>query len=171
LDDDVPCVKKPLDEQNHRRRKRKSVPWRELDCFKQDIDLELREAVMSESQTRFINTERLAVDLGSICSAVAIGAECNEVVILVLLTVFPRDDVVNVNLDVSARWDGAPVARFDKYSPANLSRDCRTPVCHEEALFNAEFVISLRREQPTLGATDRAIRYHPAYRPLYTVNV
>jgi hypothetical protein len=109
--------------------------WRPLDAFgcrqavevEQQINLQLGEPIVRETEVGFIEAQRLSVDLSSIRTPVAVGTEGDEVVIFVSLTFRPRDNVVDINLDVPAGWNGASVARFHENSPSNVGRYWRPP--------------------------------------------
>jgi hypothetical protein len=51
-----------------------------------------------------------------------IRANGDEVIVLVRLTLRPRDNVMDVNFDVSASGNSAAVAGLDKDAPADVSR-------------------------------------------------
>ena len=77
---------------------------------------------MSETKIEFVKPEALTINFPSIGTPMAIRAECDEVVVLVRLTLRPRDNVMNIDFDVSTGGDGAPVASFDQDAPADVSR-------------------------------------------------
>jgi hypothetical protein len=93
---------------------------------------------MNEPQIELVEPKRLSINIPGIGAPVTIGAECDEVVILVRLTLGPRDNVMNVDLDVSASGDGAPVSRFDQNSAADISRDWGSGISHSNSLANVK---------------------------------
>ena len=57
-----------------------------------------------------------------------IRTESDEVVILMRLTLRPRDNMMNFNFDVSTSGNSAAVASLDKDAPADFSRYWRVPI-------------------------------------------
>ena len=78
---------------------------------------------MSETQVGLVEPQTFTVNLPAISAPVAVCTESDEVVILVRLTLRPRDNVMNLNLDVSAGGDRATVSRLDQNPPHNTSGD------------------------------------------------
>lgn len=95
---------------------------------------------MNEPQIELVEPKRLSINIPGIGAPVTIGAECDEVVILVRLTLRPRDNVMNIDLDVSASGDGAPMSRFDQNTAADISRDWGAGISHINSLANAESI-------------------------------
>ncbi len=83
---------------------------------------------MSEPEIELIKPEGLTVYLPSIGAPMAVRAEGDEVVILMRLTLRPRDNVVKLDLDVSASGDSAAVPGFDQDAPFDISRYWRAPI-------------------------------------------
>ena len=83
---------------------------------------------MREPEVELVKPEGFTVYLPSIGAPVAVRAEGDEVVILMRLTLRPRDNVVNVDLDVSTSRDGAAMPSLDENSPLDVSRYWRAPV-------------------------------------------
>jgi hypothetical protein len=88
----------------------------------------LRELVVSEPQVEFVEPQGLTVNFPSIGAPMVVRAKGDEVVVLVRLTVRPRDNVMDIDFDVSASGDGAPMTCLDKDTPSDLSRYWRTSV-------------------------------------------
>lgn len=76
---------------------------------------------MSEPQVGLVHSQTFAIDLPPISPPVTVGADSDEIVVVVRVALRPRDNVVNIDFDVSASRDGASVASFDKYSPPEFS--------------------------------------------------
>ncbi len=83
---------------------------------------------MNETQVNFVEPKSLTINLPSIGAPMAIRAESDEVVIFVRLTLRPRDNVMNVDLDVSASGDRAPMPSLDEDAAADVSRYWRTTI-------------------------------------------
>ena len=79
---------------------------------------------MSEAKIGFVEPLTFSVDLPLASAPVAVGAEGNEIVVLVRLTLRPVDNVVNVNIDMSAGGDGASVTGLHKYASAEVCGYC-----------------------------------------------
>jgi hypothetical protein len=77
------------------------------------VDLELRALVVRESQTRFVDPKCLSVNLSTVSTRVAVWTECNQVVVIVRKTCFPRNNVMNFDRDVSARGYCTAMAGLD----------------------------------------------------------
>ena len=89
---------------------------------------------MNESQVEFVEPEGLTINIPSIGAPMAIRAEGDEIVVGVRLTFRPRDNVMDIDFDVSTDGDSAAVARLNQDSPAEFSRYWRTPVVsHQES--------------------------------------
>jgi hypothetical protein len=89
--------------------------------LEEDIHLKLRVFVVNKSEVELVKSKRLSVDFLGIGAAVTVGAKCNEVVIVVRLTFRPGDDVVNVDVDISAGRNGAAVPRLDEDTSTELT--------------------------------------------------
>jgi hypothetical protein len=83
---------------------------------------------MNEPQINFIKPKCFSINLPGVGAPVAIGAECDEIIILVRLALRPRDNVMNINLDVSTGRDGASVPSLDENTSTDVSRYWRTVI-------------------------------------------
>lgn len=83
---------------------------------------------MSESEVELVEPERLSIDFPIIGAAMTIRAEGNEIFIFVRSTRSPRDDVVNIHVDMPTSRDSAPVAGLDQDASPDFSRYWRTPI-------------------------------------------
>ena len=83
---------------------------------------------MDDSQVELVKPKALTVNLPSVGAPVAVRTESDEVVILVRLTLRPRDNVVDVHLDVSTGGSGASVSGLDQDAASDVSRYWRAPV-------------------------------------------
>lgn len=72
----------------------------------------------------------LTINVPGVSAPVTIGAESDEIVILMRLTFRPRDNMMNIDLDISASGDGTPMARLDENASAQVGRYWRAPVSH-----------------------------------------
>ncbi len=88
---------------------------------------------MNEPQIDFVESKGLTINLPSIGAPVAVRTESDEVVILMRLTLRPRDNVMNIDLDVSAAGDSATMARLHEDATANVSRYWRTTFSHNNS--------------------------------------
>lgn len=82
---------------------------------------------MDEPKVDFIESQALTINLPSICAPVAIRAKGDEIVVLVRLTLRPRDNVMNVDFDVSTGRDGATMPGLDQDPPAQFGGYWRAP--------------------------------------------
>lgn len=78
---------------------------------------------MSESKINLIEPQRFTINLPSTGPPVAVRTEGDEIVVLMRFTLRPRDNVMNIDIDVSASGDGAAMASLDEDSAAQISRD------------------------------------------------
>lgn len=92
--------------------------------FKQNIHLKIGEFVVSETKIEFVDSQALTINLPTVGAPMAVRAEGDEVVILMRLTLRPRDNVVNIDLDVTASGDCAAVPGLYKDAPFDISRYC-----------------------------------------------
>lgn len=67
---------------------------------------------MSEPQIGFVETQGFTINLPSVGAPVAIRTEADEIVVIVRLTLRPRDNVMNVDLDVTTSGDSASMPSF-----------------------------------------------------------
>nr|WP_263625821.1 hypothetical protein [Stappia indica] len=86
---------------------------------------------MSKSQVEFIDSQALTINLPFIGAPMAVRAEGDEIVVLVRLTLRPRDNVVNIDLDVTASGNCTTVPGLYKDAPFDISRYCG-PVLHNQ---------------------------------------
>lgn len=77
---------------------------------------------MDKSQIDLVEPQRFAINFTVISSPMTVRTKSDEVVILMSLRLCPRDNVMNVDLDVSASGNSAAVAGFNKDPAANVSR-------------------------------------------------
>ena len=78
---------------------------------------------MNESKIKFIKPKGFTINLPAVGEPVAVRTESDEIVILMSFAIRPRDNVMDINLDVSAGGDGASVTSFDKDASSNVSGD------------------------------------------------
>jgi len=79
---------------------------------------------MGEAELGFVDAQTFTVNLPGLSHPVAIRAEGNEVVIVMRLTLSPRNNVVNLDYDVSASGDGAAVPCLYENTPFDIGRYC-----------------------------------------------
>lgn len=77
---------------------------------------------MGKLKVALVESQAFAVDVASISAAVAIRAKCNQIVVGMLPALCPRDNVVNVSINVSAGGNGAAMAGFHQDLPLKVSR-------------------------------------------------
>ena len=77
---------------------------------------------MSKPEVEFVKPQAFTINFPSVGAPVAVRANGDEIVILVRLTLRPRDNVMNIDLDVSAGGDRASVPCFDQDAPSDPSR-------------------------------------------------
>ena len=107
-----------------------SAWWRGFGELKQDIDFELGKAIVGESQVGLVHPKRLPVDLSLVNPSVTIRAESNQVLVEMFSARLPRDDVMDIDVDVSASRYRTPVPCFDKHLTSEVARDARTYITH-----------------------------------------
>ena len=83
---------------------------------------------MDEAQVDFVKPQGFTINFPSVGAPVAIRAEGDEIVVFVRLTLRPRDNVMNIDFDVSAGGDGAAVPSLNKDAPTDFSRYWRAPL-------------------------------------------
>jgi hypothetical protein len=83
---------------------------------------------MSEPKVDFVESKGFTINLPSIGAPVVVRTEGDEIVVLVRLTLRPRDNMMNIDLDVSASRDSASVTGLDQDATSDFSRYYRTPV-------------------------------------------
>lgn len=85
---------------------------------------------MGKTQINLVETKGFLVDLPFVGAPVTIRTESDEIVILMRLTVRPRDNVMDIDIDVSASGDGTTVSGLDEDSSSDFSRYWRATI-HE----------------------------------------
>ncbi len=118
----IPRFHNALDEDVHKRWPLYVFAVASLEKFKKNIDFNLRELVVSKTQVGFVESQCLPVDLSAICSSMAVGAQSNQVFVFMLLALFPRDNVMYVDLNVSASRDSTAMSCLDEDSPSCFCR-------------------------------------------------
>lgn len=83
---------------------------------------------MGEPKVELVESKAFTINFPSIGAPMAVRAEGDEVVIFMRLTLRPRDNVMNVDFDVSTSRDGATVAGFNKDTPPDFGRYWRAPI-------------------------------------------
>jgi hypothetical protein len=83
---------------------------------------------VGETKVEFIKPQAFSIDSTIVGAPVAIGAEGDEVVVVMRLTRGPGDNMVHVDLNVSAGRNCAAVASLDENASSEISRYWRTPV-------------------------------------------
>lgn len=83
---------------------------------------------MNEPKVELVQAQGLTINFPSVGAPVTVRAEGDEIVVLVRLTLRPRDNVMNVDFDVSTSGDGAAVSSLDKDTPPDFTRHWRAPV-------------------------------------------
>lgn len=83
---------------------------------------------MSEPKVELIEPKGLTINFPSVGAPVAIRTEGDEIVVLVRLTLRPRDNVMNIDFDVSTSRDGTAVTGLDEDTSADVSRYWRAPL-------------------------------------------
>ncbi len=80
---------------------------------------------MGEPKVGFVEAEGFTINLPTPGAPVAVRAEGDEVVISVRLTMRPTDNVVDIDLDVSADGDSTAMPRLHQDAPAKIGWNCR----------------------------------------------
>ena len=91
---------------------------------------------MNEPQIELVESKGLTINLPVIGAPMAVRAEGDEVVILMRLTLRPRDNVVNINLDISASGNCTPMPGLYEDATADVSRNWRA-IVHEGSAADA----------------------------------
>jgi hypothetical protein len=110
----VASFDKPLDEKQEVGRPLDGVSCAEAICLEQKVDLELGEPIMGVPKICLVNSECLPVDFATVGPPVAVRAEGYEIFVLVRLALLPGNNVVNIDLNMAARWYRAAMTRFDQ---------------------------------------------------------
>jgi hypothetical protein len=93
-------------------------------ALKKNINLKLGETIMGKAEVGLVVIQGLSINfIRFVCSSMAVGAQRDQVFVLVLLARFPRDDVVDVHINVTASGDSASVSGFNENSAAKLCRN------------------------------------------------
>ena len=75
---------------------------------------------MGKAQVDLVHSQAFSVDLSTVGAPVTVRADGDEIVVFVRLALRPRDDVVNIDFDVTTSRNGASVASLDQYSPPDF---------------------------------------------------
>ena len=78
---------------------------------------------MNKSQIEFVKSKGLTINLPTIGTPMAIRAEGDEIVILMRLTLRPRNNMVDIDLDVSASGDCTAMPGLYEDTTTNVSRN------------------------------------------------
>jgi hypothetical protein len=78
---------------------------------------------MSESKIELVKSKTFTINLPPVGAPVAIRAEGDEVVVLVSLTLRPRDNVMDIDLDISTGGDRAAMAGLNQDHSAEIGRN------------------------------------------------
>lgn len=125
-DSDESRIQNPFDQEMHKRWPIQGLAQLERIRFKEHIDFELRKLVVYKSKVALVELQTLSVDVSTISTAMAIGTKSDEIVIGVFSAGRPRDDMMNFNLNVAARGNGAPMASFNQDPSFKISGDRRS---------------------------------------------
>ena len=90
--------------------------------LKKNIHLKLRVFIVDEPKIDFVEPKRFTINLPSVGAPVAIRTEGDKVIILMRLTVRPRNDMVNIDVDISASGDGTPMPGFNENPTSEIGR-------------------------------------------------
>ena len=83
---------------------------------------------MDEPKVDFVEPQRFTINIPSVGAPMAIRAEGDEIVILVRFTLRPRDNVMNIDLDVSASRNSAAVTSLNEDAPTEITRYWRADI-------------------------------------------
>lgn len=83
---------------------------------------------MDKSQVNFVESEGFTINLPTVGAPVTVRTKSDEIVILMRLTLRPRDNMMNVAIDVSTGGNSASVSRFDENAPSDVSRYWRASI-------------------------------------------
>jgi hypothetical protein len=83
---------------------------------------------VSESEVDLIKPEAFAINFPSMGEPMTIRTKGDEITVLIRLTLRPRDNVMNVNFDVSTSGNRALVTSLDKDAPTDFSRYWTAPL-------------------------------------------
>ena len=75
---------------------------------------------MSEAKVSLVESQGFTINLPSISAPVAVRAEGDEIVVSMRFTLRPRDNVMDIDLDVSASGDSTSVTCLNEDAPAKL---------------------------------------------------
>lgn len=79
---------------------------------------------MCEPQVELVEPKAFSIDISPVGAPMTIGAESDQIVVVVRLGLRPRYDVVNINFDVSAGGDRTSVTGLHENAPFDISRYC-----------------------------------------------
>jgi len=82
---------------------------------------------VNETKVDLVEAKAFTINLPSVGAPMAVGTEGDEIVVLVRLTLRPRDNVMNIDLNVSTGGDRAPVTSLDENPSTDFSRYWRSP--------------------------------------------
>jgi hypothetical protein len=83
---------------------------------------------MSEAKVDLVEAQGFTINFPSIGAPMTVRAEGDEIVILVRLTLRPRDNVMDINFDITTGGDRTTMSRFDKDSTPEVSRYWRSSI-------------------------------------------
>lgn len=83
---------------------------------------------MSEPKVEFVEPQGFTINFPSIGAPMAVRAEGDEIVILMSLTIRPRDNVVDVNFNVAASGDSTSMPSLNENPASDLSGYWRAPL-------------------------------------------
>lgn len=112
-DGEISCLKASMKENTE-----VGHPWVGMVCGQieerqKHIDFKLRELVMRSPKIELIEAECLTINLPSVSALVTVRAEGDQIFVIVGSTEGPRNNVMNVNFDVSTSWDRTSVPGLD----------------------------------------------------------
>ncbi len=81
---------------------------------------------MSESQVQLVEPKAFSINLPSIGAPVTIRTQRDEIVVLMRLTLRPRNNVMDIDLDVSTGGDRATMTGVNENATTELSGNRRT---------------------------------------------
>ena len=83
---------------------------------------------MSEPKVEFVKPQGFTVNLPNVGPPMAIRTEGDEIIILVRLTLRPRDNVMDIGIDVSASRNGTSMPSLNENTSPDVSRYWRTDI-------------------------------------------
>lgn len=88
---------------------------------------------MNEAQVSLVESEGFTINVPFVGSPMTVRTKSDEIVILMRMTVRPRDNVMDIDLDVSASGDGASVSRLDEDAPSEFSGYWSPPFTQDDS--------------------------------------